>query len=51
MHNGAIARLVQLVRFYNQSLLLKLTGHEMRGLEYWLQNCLDPRRDPKPGTC
>ncbi len=51
MHNGAIARLVQLVRFYNESLLLKLTGREMTGLEYWLRNCLDPRRDPKPATC
>ena len=51
MHNGAIARLVQLVRFYNESLLLNLTEREMTGLEYWLRNCLDPRRDPKPGTC
>src|SRR5262249_9591742 len=65
MHNGAIARLVQLVRFYNESLLLNLTGREMTGLQYLLRKCPDPRPDPEtknvlgpsrsadaaPGTC
>src|SRR5262249_44808247 len=51
MHNGAIGTLGQLVRFYNESLNLHLTGQQMTGLEYWLVNCLDPRRNPLPATC
>jgi cytochrome c peroxidase len=51
MHNGALARLLQVVRFYNESLGLDLTSQEMTGLEYWLRNCLDPRRTPQPSSC
>lgn len=51
MHNGAMATLTQLVRFYNESLNLHLNGRELTGLEYWLRNCLDPRRNPRPSTC
>ena len=51
MHNGALAKDDQLVRFYNESLGLGLNSRELTGLQYWLRNCLDPRREPKPGTC
>jgi Di-haem cytochrome c peroxidase len=51
MHNGALPRLAQVLRFYNESLGLNLTGREMTGLDYWLRNCLDPRKAPKPETC
>jgi len=51
MHNGALAHLGQVARFYNESLSLGLTPLETTGLEYWLRNCLDPRRSPRPGTC
>jgi cytochrome c peroxidase len=51
MHNGALAHLGQVARFYNESLALGLTPLEVTGLEYWLRNCLDPRRSPLPKTC
>lgn len=51
MHAGVLARLPQLLRFYNKSLGLNLTGRELTGLEYWLRNCLDPRKSPRPSTC
>jgi cytochrome c peroxidase len=51
MHNGALAHLGQVARFYNESLSLGLTPREVTGLEYWLRNCLDPRRTPKPSSC
>lgn len=51
MHNGALAHLGQVARFYNESLALGLTPLETTGLEYWLRHCLDPRRSPLPRTC
>jgi cytochrome c peroxidase len=51
MHNGALARLVQVTHFYNESLALNLTLSQLTGLEYWLRNCLDPRRTPRPSSC
>jgi cytochrome c peroxidase len=51
MHGGAFGTPEQLVRFYNESLNLALTGRQMTGLTYWLRHCLDPRRDPLPSTC
>jgi cytochrome c peroxidase len=51
MHNGSLPKVDQLVRFYNDSLALNLTGAELTGLQYWLKNCLNPRRSPQPNTC
>ena len=51
MHNGALAHLGQVARFYNESLGLGLTPLQTTGLEYWLRNCLDPRRSPRPSAC
>lgn len=51
MHSGAFGTVEQLVRFYNKSLNLSLTGAQQTGLTYWLRNCLDPRRDPQPSAC
>lgn len=51
MHSGALDKIEQVVRFYNLSLHLGLTGSQQTGLTYWLRNCLDPRRDPQPSTC
>lgn len=51
MHNGGLARLVQVTRFYNESFVLNLTSPELTGLEYWLRYCLDSRRTPRPQTC
>jgi di-heme cytochrome c peroxidase len=51
MHNGALAHLGQVARFYNESLSLGLTPLQTTGLEYWLRNCLDPRHHPTPSTC
>ena len=51
MHSGAFGNVEQLVRFYNKSLTLNLTGAEQTGLTYWLRNCLEPRRSPQPSAC
>jgi len=51
MHGGALGTVEQIVRFYNKSLNLGLTGAQQTGLTYWLRNCLDPRRDPQPSAC
>ena len=53
MHNGALARVPQVVRFYNESLGLNLTVREMTGLEYWLRNCLrgGVQNTNRPPTC
>jgi len=51
MHSAALGTPEQIVRFYNVSLNLGLTGQQLTGLTYWLRNCLDPRRNPLPSTC
>jgi cytochrome c peroxidase len=51
MHSGAMDKIEQIIRFYNVSLRLGLTGAQQTGLGYWLRNCLDPRRTPQPSTC
>jgi cytochrome c peroxidase len=53
MHNGALAKLDQVIRFYNQSLGLHLSQGEMTDLEYWLNHCLrgGANNPNRPATC
>ena len=51
MHGGSLGTLGQVVRFYDTSLGLGLSGAEQVGLAYWLRNCLNPLRSPQPATC
>jgi cytochrome c peroxidase len=51
MHGGSLGTLGQVVRFYDTSLGLGLSGAELVGLEYWLRSCVNPLRAPLPTTC
>jgi hypothetical protein len=55
MHNGGLGQQDgQLLRFYQKSLDVTLSGDEQTGLRYWLQNCpRGPGRHPAtlPPTC